>query len=55
MPTGNLLNVKFLKNVFLISKIPLVVQKMIKTISMQLLISGIHFKCQDRKKTYEDP
>lgn len=40
------------KNVFLIPKTPVVVQKMINTINMQLLIWRIHFKCQDREESY---
>lgn len=40
------------KIVFLIPKTPVVVQKMINTINMQLLISRIHFKRQDREESY---
>lgn len=36
---------------FLLPKTPVVAQKIMNAINIQLLILGVHFKCQDREET----
>lgn len=49
---GNVINQLKKKIImFLLSKTPVVAQKIMNAINIQLLILGVHFKCQDREET----